>query len=65
MLLEDRAIVLAVDGGITKTNAAHVASLGVDMIVVGSAVYDGGSPTDNARSILRMIQGVGGRVDGR
>jgi pentose-5-phosphate-3-epimerase len=44
--------VLAVDGGITKANIAHVASLGVDLIVTGSAVYDGIAPADNARAML-------------
>ncbi len=51
-LIADREIVLAVDGGITKANIARVASLGVDLIVTGSAVYDGFAPAENARSML-------------
>jgi ribulose-phosphate 3-epimerase len=54
-LLEDRPIVLAVDGGITKENVEHIASLGVDLIVTGSAVYDGVSPNDNAQFMREAI----------
>jgi ribulose-phosphate 3-epimerase len=51
-LVEGREIVVAVDGGVTKANVEHVASLGVDLIVTGSAVYDGTSPVENARAML-------------
>ena len=51
-LVAGREIVLAVDGGITKANVEHVASLGVDLIVTGSAVFDGVAPQDNAHSLL-------------
>ncbi len=62
-LVDGREIVLAVDGGITKANAEHVASLGVDLIVTGSAVYDGVAPADNAHAMLeavRRARGSGG-----
>jgi ribulose-phosphate 3-epimerase len=62
-LLAGREIVLAVDGGITKANAEHVASLGVDLIVTGSAVYDGVAAADNARSMLEAVRR--GREAGR
>ncbi|HEY5058888.1 MAG TPA: ribulose-phosphate 3-epimerase [Gaiellaceae bacterium] len=55
-LLDGREIVLAVDGGITKGNVEHVASLGVDLIVTGSAVYDGIAPADNARALLEAVR---------
>lgn len=55
-LLAGREIVLGVDGGITKANAEHVASLGVNLIVTGSAVYDG-VPADNARALLAAVEG--------
>jgi len=55
-LVAGREIVLAVDGGITKANAEHVASLGVDLIVTGSAVYDGVAPADNARAMLEAVR---------
>jgi ribulose-phosphate 3-epimerase len=40
-LIDGRSIALAVDGGVTRDNARRVASLGVDLIVAGSAVFDG------------------------
>jgi ribulose-phosphate 3-epimerase len=55
-LVENREIVLAVDGGITKANAEHVAALGVDLIVTGSAVYDGVSPAGNARAMVDAVR---------
>ena len=51
-----REIVVAIDGGITKGNVEHVASLGVDLIVTGSAVYDGIAPADNARVMLEAVR---------
>jgi ribulose-phosphate 3-epimerase len=53
-LLAGREIVIAVDGGTTKANVEHVASLGVDLIVTGSAVYDGTAPADNAARDARV-----------
>jgi ribulose-phosphate 3-epimerase len=60
-LIDGREIVLAVDGGITKANAEHVSSLGVDLIVTGSAVYDGVAPADNARAMLDRVGGARAR----
>jgi ribulose-phosphate 3-epimerase len=51
-LVAGREIVVAVDGGITKANVGRIASLDVDLIVTGSAVYDGVSPVENARAML-------------
>jgi ribulose-phosphate 3-epimerase len=51
-LIGEREIVLAVDGGITRQNVAEVASLGPDLIVTGSAVFDGGAAAENARAML-------------
>jgi ribulose-phosphate 3-epimerase len=58
-LIGGREIALAVDGGITKENVEHVASLGVDVIVTGSAVFDGVAPADNARHMLDVARGAG------
>jgi ribulose-phosphate 3-epimerase len=58
-LIGGREIALAVDGGITKENVERVASLGVDVIVTGSAVFDGVAPTDNARRMLEAVRGAG------
>ena len=38
-LIDDREIVLAVDGGITDANVAAVAALRPDVIVSGSAIF--------------------------
>jgi ribulose-phosphate 3-epimerase len=54
-LTAGREIVIAVDGGITKANIEHVASLGVDVVVTGSAVYDGAAPARNAREMLESV----------
>ena len=47
---------LGVDGGITKQNVGRIASLGVDLIVTGSAVFDGVSPRENARFMLEATE---------
>ncbi len=47
-----RQILLGVDGGVTRANIEHVASLGVDLIVTGSAVFDGKAPAENAAFML-------------
>jgi ribulose-phosphate 3-epimerase len=55
-LLADREIALAVDGGVTRANVEHLASLGVDLIVTGGAIYDGGAATANAREMLQAAR---------
>jgi ribulose-phosphate 3-epimerase len=52
-LVEDSEIVVAADGGITKANVERIAALGVDLIVAGSAVFDGARAAENARALLR------------
>jgi ribulose-phosphate 3-epimerase len=54
-LVEERKIVVAVDGGVTKGNVEHVARLGVDLIVTGSAVFDGVAPAQNARAMRDAV----------
>jgi ribulose-phosphate 3-epimerase len=51
-----RPILLGVDGGVTRDNIAHVATLGADVIVSGSAIFDG-SPgaAERARSMLEQV----------
>lgn len=46
---------LMVDGGIKKDNIADVAQLGADLIVTGSAVFDGKDPAGNARFMLDAV----------
>jgi ribulose-phosphate 3-epimerase len=57
-MIGGREIALAVDGGITKQNVEHVVSLGVDVVVAGSAVFDGVAPADNARRMLDAVRGA-------
>jgi ribulose-phosphate 3-epimerase len=49
-------VLICVDGGITRDNIAEVARMGVDIIVTGSAVFDGKAPLDNARYMIDAIQ---------
>jgi ribulose-phosphate 3-epimerase len=51
-------IILGVDGGITKENIAAVAATGADLIVTGSAVFDGKTPEANARFMLEALAAV-------
>jgi ribulose-phosphate 3-epimerase len=55
-LIGDREILLEVDGGITKSNIEHVATLGANLVVSGSAIYDGVAPLDNARYMLEAVR---------
>ncbi|MGD1155536.1 MAG: ribulose-phosphate 3-epimerase [Terriglobia bacterium] len=50
-----KEIILGVDGGITKENIAEVAATGADLIVTGSAVFDGKTPEANARFMLEAV----------
>lgn len=46
-----RSVMLGVDGGVTRDNVASIAAMGVDVIVAGSAVFDGGDAVDNFRQL--------------
>jgi ribulose-phosphate 3-epimerase len=50
-----KEILLCVDGGITKNNVAEIARTGVDMVVAGSAVFDGKAARENARLMLQAV----------
>jgi ribulose-phosphate 3-epimerase len=52
-----REILLAVDGGITRTNIGQLAGLGVDIVVTGSAVFDG-NPAVNVAEMTAALCGV-------
>ena len=52
----DRAIVLGVDGGVTRANIAEIAKAGVDLIVTGSAVFDSKAAEEDARFMLAAIK---------
>jgi len=51
-----RDILVGVDGGVTRANVADVAGLGPDLIITGSAVFDGKAPADNARFMLDAVR---------
>ena len=48
-------ILVGVDGGITRNNIVDVAQMEVDIIVAGSAVFDGKAPAENAKFMLENI----------
>jgi len=52
---------LGVDGGITRDNIGDVAALGVDLIVTGSAVFDGKAAEANAKFMLAAVKEVASR----
>jgi ribulose-phosphate 3-epimerase len=50
-------ILVGVDGGVTRENIADVASMGADIVVSGSAVFDGKAPVENAKFMLNALRG--------
>jgi ribulose-phosphate 3-epimerase len=55
-LVGDRAISIAVDGGVTRANIGEIASFGPNLIVTGSAVFDGGDAGDNLRRMMAKLE---------
>ena len=51
-----REILVCIDGGITKNNIAEIARTGADIIVAGSAIFDGKSPRENLRFMLSAVE---------
>ena len=50
-----RDVLLGVDGGVTRDNIRDVAGLRPDLIVTGSAVFDGKAPLENAEYMLEAV----------
>lgn len=50
------AVIVGVDGGVTMANAVDVAQWGPDVIVSGSAIYDGTDPAGNLRRMLDRLE---------
>jgi ribulose-phosphate 3-epimerase len=48
-------ILVGVDGGITRENIANVARMNADIIITGSAVFDGKAPLENAKFMITVI----------
>jgi len=51
-----RRVLICVDGGVKRDNAAAVAAMGADLIVTGSAVFDGKDATANAQFMLEAVK---------
>ena len=51
-----RPILLGVDGGVTKANIGRVAAMGADIIVSGSAIFDGTDVAANAATMLDAVR---------
>jgi ribulose-phosphate 3-epimerase len=54
-----RRILLGVDGGVTKANIGRIAALGTDIVVSGSAIFDGGDVQANLSTMLQVTRGTG------
>ena len=55
----DRPVVLGVDGGVTRQNVAAIVAAGAELVVTGSAVFDGKAAAANAAFMLQAA-GRGG-----
>ena len=53
-----RDIVVCVDGGIKRDNVSDVVRAGAQLVVTGSAVFDGRNPVENARLMLDAVKGA-------
>jgi ribulose-phosphate 3-epimerase len=51
-----RPILLGVDGGVTQENVARIAALDVDLVVSGSAIFDGRAAAANASTMLDLVR---------
>jgi ribulose-phosphate 3-epimerase len=50
-----RAILVGIDGGVTMANATEIAGWGADVVVSGSAIYDGIDPAGNLDRMLTRL----------
>ena len=51
----DKDILIGLDGGVTRNTITEIAELGPDIIVTGSAVFDGKAPAENATFMLEAV----------
>lgn len=54
-LVAGRQIMIGVDGGVTLRNATEVASWGADIVVSGSAIFDGNDAPGNLGAMLTAL----------
>ena len=52
----EKDILVCVDGGVTRDNITDLATAGVDIVVTGSAVFDGKNPVENAEFMLDSLR---------
>ncbi len=57
-----RPILLGVDGGVTRANVDRVAAMGADIVVSGSAIFDGSAAAENAMLMLDLVRAAGPSV---
>jgi ribulose-phosphate 3-epimerase len=50
-----RPVMVGIDGGVTLANAAEIAGWGADVVVSGSAIYDGTDPAGNLDRMLTRL----------
>jgi ribulose-phosphate 3-epimerase len=55
-----KEVLIGVDGGITRNNIAEVTRMGADLIVTGSAVFDGKNPRENVAFMLEAVRRTAG-----
>lgn len=51
-----RRILLALDGGITRDNIGEIGRMGADILVTGSAVFDGKTPVENVQRMMLALR---------
>ncbi len=51
-----RDILLGIDGGVTRDNIPRLGLAGADLVVAGSAIFDGKAPAQNARALLDRLR---------
>jgi ribulose-phosphate 3-epimerase len=51
----NKDIFIGIDGGITRDNIANVTRMQPDIIVTGSAVFDGKTPQENAKFMINAL----------
>lgn len=50
------SVMVGVDGGVTKQNISDVARMGADIVVTGSAVFEGGAVAGNVRAMTEALR---------
>jgi ribulose-phosphate 3-epimerase len=58
----ERRILLGVDGGVDRANVGRVARLGADIVVSGSAIFDGVAAATNVAYMFEQIRVAGRRA---